>query len=25
MLRLVGHWAWLSRFGSLDFGRERGG
>ena len=25
MLRLVGHWARLSRFGSLDFGRARGG
>jgi hypothetical protein len=25
MLRLVGHWARLSRFRSLDFGRARGG
>ena len=25
MLRLVGHWTRLSRFGSLDFGRARGG
>jgi hypothetical protein len=25
MLRLVGHWARLSRFSSLDFGRARGG
>jgi len=25
MLRLVGHWARLSRFSSLDFGKARGG